>query len=65
MTYAPFVWNDYKFDPNGNYLSFSTFKECLDTVLVPSKIVNQTNDSIEFFKKDGIFTYLGQLEKDF
>ena len=35
QTYTPLIWEDFKFDSNGNYLSFSTYKECLDNVLVP------------------------------
>ena len=65
QTYTPLIWNDFKFDSDGNHLSFSNYKECLDTVLVPQRIVNQTEDSIEFFQRDGVFTYLGQLERDY
>jgi hypothetical protein len=39
--------------------------ECLNTVLVPERFVNKTVESIEFFKRDGIFTYMGQLERDY
>lgn len=65
VMYTPIVWKDHKFDQDGNHISFSSYKECLDNVLVPQNIVNKTEDSIEFFKRDGVFTYLGQLEKDY
>ena len=65
QTLNELVWKDFKFDQDGNYISFSSYKECLDNVLVPQRIVNQTEDSIEFFKRDGVFTYLGQLERDY
>ena len=35
VMHYPFVWKDFKFDKDGNHISFSTYKECLDNVLVP------------------------------
>jgi hypothetical protein len=31
----PFVWKDFKYDSTGKQVSFSSFKECFEQVLLP------------------------------
>lgn len=33
--WAPFEWSEFKFDSDGNQISYSSYKECLDAVLIP------------------------------
>ena len=72
------VWKDYKYDINGDQIAFSSFRECFEERLMPQAYLieqayEKNNPGLhkmflekqEFFKKDGLFTYLAQLELDY
>ena len=69
--FIPMIWKDYKYDKDGNQISFSTFQDCLNQALIPGQILTKGKSPEEqakvkkFFEDDGLFTYLTQLEKDY
>ena len=69
----PFIWNDYLYDKSGKQISYRSFKECFEKVLLPngflqtrekSNVVGQDAKTEEefgwkqyFYQRDGLFTY--------
>ena len=52
-------------------VAYDSFMECLteklipDGLLISNRPVSQKLEAMQFFKKDGVFTYLAQLERDY
>ena len=77
----PFIWKDYLFDKNGKQVSYRSFRECFEQVLLPggflqarekSNIIGmettteaEFDNKKEFYKRNGLFTYFAQLEIEF
>ena len=77
-TLTPIIWQDYRYDLAGNKIAYHSFLECFEEKLMPSaylirdpkadtiESVRQEQASLdEFFKRNGLFTFMAQLEQDY